>query len=49
MNNYFWEHYRFIFWRIVYPLIQVNDEEIREYHDDSEGFIKQAESLVEEL
>lgn len=41
MNNFMWANYKCIFWNIIYPFLVVSDEEIRQFQDDSEGFIGQ--------
>jgi len=46
-NQYFSQHYRHIFWGIIYPLLIISDEEIRQYKDDPEGFIGQSDSINE--
>ncbi len=41
MNNFIWANYKGIFWNIIYPLMVVSDEEIRQFQHDAEGFIGQ--------
>lgn len=47
MNNYMWENYRNIFWRILFPMLSLSDEELRQYSHDPDLFINQNETLVE--
>ncbi len=47
MGNYFWGNYKLILWQVVYPLLMVSDQEIRDYEHEPDSCIAQSDTIAE--